>query len=226
MICASLVDWVATTNLDALVEAGAEALGEVNCLAATTAGEAQVPQSLRPYIKLHGCCRREPANTLWCMEQLERPPWPHTVADFRDWLRVQMTERDLVVVGFWSDWAYLNQALTSCLTQANPQTLVLVDPAEPEVLAAKAPELWAWVQSLDVNFVHEQMSGDQFLSELTVMVGRNFVRQVLELGFAGDGVSTELDLESLGLHALDRATLYDLRRDLTGRSRGAAGSRR
>ena len=218
LICASLVDWVATTNFDTLVETGAQALGEVNCVPATTAAEAQRPQSLKPYVKLHGCCLRQPSNTLWCTEQLETPPWSHTVADFRDWLRVQMTERDLVLVGFWSDWAYLNQALTSCLTQANPRTIIVVDPAEPDLLKAKAPELWSWVQSSDVHFVHEQLSGDQFLLALTVRIGRNFVRQVFNS--AGDGVPTELDFESLGLHDLDRAALYDLRRDLTGRSRG------
>ena len=219
LICVSLVDWVATTNLDTLVEAGVEALGEFNWHSATTAAEAQLSQPLKPYVKLHGCCQREPTSTLWCTEQLEEPPWSDTLAAFSQWLRVQMTERDLVVVGFWSDWAYLNHALMSCLTAATPRTVIVVDPAEPEVLETKAPELWAWVQSHDVNFAHEQMSGDQFLAELTVTVGRNFVRQVLELGGSGDGSSTEFDLGSLGLHALAQETLYDLRRDLTGRSR-------
>ena len=216
MLCASLVDWVATTNLDDLIEVAAHQLGEADFRASIDVNQANIVRNHRTYLKLHGCCRLDEDRTLWCAAQLGEEPWQNRLDSFRNWLAVHLAERDLVIVGYWTDWDYLIQALLSCLA-TSPRSVVLVDRADEADLARKAPDLWRWAHADAILFFHEQMSGDTFLDELTTLCGRRFVLQVLAYG-GGDAA----DQEDLDLPELDSNALYNLRRDLTGVSRADA----
>ncbi len=56
----------------------------------------------------------------------------------------RLPQRDVLIVGYWTDWDYLNRVLLSCLGNALPRAVVIVDPSSSEALEVKAPDLWAW----------------------------------------------------------------------------------
>src|SRR2546430_2786721 len=49
------------------------------------------------------------------------------IAGIQAWLDVRLQHKDLVVVGFWSDWAYLNDALVACVGTGTPARIIVVE---------------------------------------------------------------------------------------------------
>ena len=62
-----------------------------------------------PLIKFHGCLTRK-RETLWTQAQLADPPIADRIHSCSEWMRLQLPNKDLVVIGFWTDWGYLNRA--------------------------------------------------------------------------------------------------------------------
>lgn len=92
---------VITTNFDTLVEEAAEDLGEDVLLGALDGAEAGVGRLHQPYIKIHGCARRDRDNTLWCREQVvPGSPLQTRIDSCKTWLRGNLNGRDLLLVGF------------------------------------------------------------------------------------------------------------------------------
>lgn len=179
------VKFVATTNLDWLIEMAALQLGEANFEAALDGQQMNTPRPHRPLLKLHGCCVRDVDSTLWCRRQLrnsrslgaaQQTARSRVYSSVR-WLAGCLAERDLVFLGFWSDWKYLNYLLAAALRSVHGTTVVLVDPASPEQLSQKAPKLWRWAKTN--NFHHERVSADQFLDDLRIAYSQNFLERVL-----------------------------------------------
>jgi hypothetical protein len=212
-----------TTNFDSLVEVAAGQLGEPDFRAIVDV--ADVPQATphQPYLKLHGCADRSRIHTLWCSEQLVDLPFPDKMTHFRNWLATHVLGRDLLLIGFWSDWAYLTALLATNLAAVTPQHVYLVDPASNAVLEAKAPELWAWAHGPGITFHHEAESGSDFLDELRRRWSRVFLAQLYESSKPTYetlfGVAAAAAPPSLaGFNSRD---LYALRRDLSGTPRTA-----
>ncbi len=148
-----------TTNFDFLVEHAAENLGEDAMKSALDAAEAAVLRPHQPYLKIHGCARRDADNTLWCKEQLTDGSVLKTRIDsVKVWLRANLIGRDLLVIGFWSDWDYLISIFEDCITGVEPRLVVVVDPNTTGNLQAKAPTLWDWATKVDHEFIHAQES--------------------------------------------------------------------
>jgi hypothetical protein len=132
-------------------------------------------------------------------------------------MRMRLAGVDLLFVGFWSDWNYLNAIFAAVLEETGPAWVMLVDPGGLGWLAAKAPQLSAIAGDAD-KFVHEQMSGDVFLEELRVEFSRMWVRRFYGLGVGSfeaqmAAICPPAFLEPLPLSA---AELYDVRRDSEG----------
>ena len=87
-----------------------------------------------------------------------------------------------MVVGFWTDWAYLNDVLAKAMTGFEPRTVVLVDPADPKVLQGVAPQLWGWANQQETEFFHVREEADAFLDELRIMFSRCFIKKALDGG--------------------------------------------
>jgi hypothetical protein len=155
-----------STNVDDLTERASELLGEPKANIAIDRAEAARPWNHKPHVKLHGCFRRDIADTLWCSRQLQMNPFQTRIQEFREWLPGILLERDLVFVGFWSDWAYLNQVLEGVLSNTQAGRIVLVNPTDPDLLQEKAPGLWALAHTEGTEFIHVRQSGDVFLDEL------------------------------------------------------------
>ena len=145
-LCCGALTFAATTNFDTHIEDAAFELGERDFRSALDGVEAaKLPDRHRPLLKLHGCHKRDSSNTLWAQSQIDPNGEIQTrLARSATWLTGQLVGRDLVILGFWTDWDYLNTVLSRALQDSTPRTVVVVDPAGPQALQQKAPELWHW----------------------------------------------------------------------------------
>lgn len=170
-----------TTNVDSLVEIAADTLGQSNFRPSLDGNEATLTHhNHNPFLKLHGCCVRDQGNTLWCSSQLNIAPLRDKIGSSKRWLQGYLLNRDLLVIGFWSDWAYLNHVLEDCVNTIEPNVVVLVDPDEATNLMRKAPNLWNWASNGNVNFVHVRESGAEFLDELRRRFSRRYLERLAE----------------------------------------------
>lgn len=174
LACGALA-FAVTTNVDCLVETAALELGEPKLWSALDGKEANAPREHKPYLKVHGCSWRDPQNTVWCKGQLSQAPIRERLKSSTDWLRATLQGKAVVFVGFWSEWAYLNEIFMSSLDPSIvPKAIFLIDPDESKQLEKKAPLLWAWA-SQNPNFRHIRKSGADFLDSLRAEFSRTFL---------------------------------------------------
>lgn len=222
------IDHAVTTNFDWLIEVTVwQNLGG-NFTASLNGDEAVVyAANYSPLIKLHGCGNRDPDNTLWTKRQLTCHEVASRTETLRNWLSVNLREKDLVVVGFWSDWPHLTNVLEGSLAGGQPSSVTVVDPGASEALEAKAPELWRALHGGGIRFEHIRMSGDAFLDELREAFSSMYVRQLLEMG-AGSyeaKFGETCPPEWLRADDIPREYLYDFRRDAEGQPIGRPARR-
>lgn len=225
-----------TTNYDLLVESAAKALGEPDFRSVVEAGDLNGPTPHAPFLKLHGCAVRSRRQTVWCVEQLSREPLLSRLAAFRTWLEAALQQRDLVFIGFWSDWAYLNRALTDAVVGTEPRSVTIVAPVDAAALQAKAPALWTWANSGAVSFRHVSESGETFLEELRERFSQHLLTRIIHnstldfehnFGGAGGGPAAAAPAAPApappadGLHGLSADDLYALRRAFDGQPTNA-----
>lgn len=216
-----------TTNVDVLIERAAERLGDPSIGVAIDGSEAAAPRAHPPLLKIHGCFRRNHSDTLWCREQIGREPWATRIKLSAQWLAGNLFQKDVVFVGYWTDWTYLNDVLASVLTDPVPRSVTLVDTSTPEALSQKAEGLWTWAHRDGIAFRHLRMSGNDFLEQLRLRFSRVQVRRIAAVGAQAFTRETGREVPAFPpADALDTSDLYDLRRDLAGVPRSAAVGRR
>lgn len=180
-----------------------------------------------PLLKFHGCASRDRLRTVWTASQLEVPPISQRIALSKTWMAANLRQKDLLVVGFWSDWDYLNVLLGTVLDGLAPISVTLVDPSSIEDLEQKAPALWTLAHGEGVAFSHVQESGADVLDELRQGFSVNYLRGMLEAGRIAfeqsSGASS--DPAWLAVEAYDSETLYNLRRDAEGVPAGRPATR-
>jgi hypothetical protein len=207
-----------TTNVDTLVEiAGQILFGQIE---AGIDGHALagLPLSTSPLLKIHGCRVQDRANMVWSPNQLDAEPVASRINNSSAWLGPQLLNRDLLVIGYWTDWDYLNTLLARTLGTVNPARVIVVTPAPPNSLAEKAPELMAIGDRARVSFHHIQMSGADFLDALRREFSRSFLRRILHSGRgefeARTGAPPTFEWQEPAV--LDNEALWQIRRDLEG----------
>lgn len=207
-----------TTNVDVLVEtAGQMLFGQVE-VGLDGMEVAGLPAGVSPLLKIHGCRQKDHDNMVWAPGQLTAPPVSTRVQSSALWLAQHMLNRDLLVVGYWTDWDYLNQVLSSVLDQVQPSRVVVVDLADSTLFEGKAPDLYALGQSVHHGFHHVKASGADFLAALRLRFSRSFVRQVMSKGSeafehktGGAPTLALMEPPNIGNDAL-----WHMRRDLEG----------
>ena len=222
-LTSSAVRFAVTTNFDELVEVAATNLGENSFNYAVDSATANINHGHNTCLKIHGCVR-DPDHTLWCHSQLNSPP-PVSAANqkVRDriesssgWLQANIPEKDLIFVGFWSDWIYLNDAFANYFHSAHGSMVVLVDPQPAAALTAKAPALWAWAQA-NGNFHHVPELGNDFLEELRSGFSKNVLERVLLSAVAGFNIARAgVSVPPTDFNGVLIDDLYALRRDVGG----------
>ncbi|MBI1283801.1 MAG: hypothetical protein GC183_05640 [Thiobacillus sp.] len=206
-----------TTNVDTLIEtAGQHLFGHVGS-GIDRDHVAALPPDVSPLLKIHGC-RSDPDSMVWALGQLGVPPIADRIATSATWLNVRLLDRDLLIVGYWTDWDYLNEVLEATLGAVNPARVIVVDPSDGSTFETKAPNLYTLGQRASIAFQHVQASGADFLASLRCQFSKSFVRRVLHLG-ATEYISLfESDPDAAWTEPsdMDNTTLWQLRRDLEG----------
>jgi hypothetical protein len=212
-----------TTNFDMLVEEASKQLGDRAFQATVETDEAHRHSDHRPLLKIHGCMGRNRDQILWSRNQIEGmhpdPPLAARITAWRTWMAANLQGRDLVIVGFWTDWAYLNSVLEGVLDGTNPALIYLVNPGPAEELEQKAPGLWSISHRNGVFFRHVQQTGTEFLRNLRNSFNRKFFEHTLHRSISafkaitGSTVDPAVDVLPAAANSED---LYDLRRDICG----------
>ena len=211
---------VITTNFDSLIESAANDIGEPDFEPCLDGNEMNLHRDHKPLLKATWMLLKDKRQTLWCIDQLEIQQLQGRIESSAVWLNAHLRERDLIFVGFWSDWAYLNNILESCVSKIEPRMVLLVDPANSEVLKEKAMDLWNWAEN-KADFYHIQQSGADFLAELRNAFSIQFLDKLLLQ-------SKEQYLPIVGSQPPENPTdinididnLYELRRDVCGCPKG------
>ncbi|MER8899355.1 SIR2 family protein [Mesorhizobium sp. M0676] len=206
-----------STNVDTLIEAAGNLLfGHVG-VGVTRDKVAALPPGKSPLLKVHGCWT-DPAGTVWAAGQVVAEPIQTRLAEGAAWLTQRLLDRDLVIVGYWTDWDYLNEVLEQSLAAVSPSRIIVVDPCNTAVFETKAKALFELGQRATSGFFHVQESGAVFLNQLRVEFSRALLRRVLHSGSGTyqDHIGTPPDPAWLEPSTADAQTLWRIRRDLEG----------
>lgn len=209
--CAAL-----SANFDPMIEQWANER-RVAMQGALTGWEAnEFAATSSPLIKFHGCLQRDRKNTLWAKGQLDDPIVKERIGSCSQWMNLNLPGKDLVVVGFWTDWVYLNDVLANAFEISNARSVTVIDPSPAAELQDKAPTLWAKLTNLSAVFQHVQGSGDEALDELRTAYSKCWVRKFYALGAllvaSGGGAGSPGPTPD----TLEGDALYNLRRDAEG----------
>lgn len=206
-------------NVDSLIESAALQLGEPDFLPIVF--EADINRASHPHgvlLKLHGCANKYRWETIWCKSQIANDPIQTRLAHLVRWVQGHLPNRDLLVVGYWTDWAYLNEILDNAIVSTEPRSVILVDPSTGEALQKKSPQVWDWANR-STTFRHIQASGDAFLSELRCIVSQHLIQTIWDRARPNSIAVLGWDMPAVlprPFAAHSAADLYRLRRDVTG----------
>jgi hypothetical protein len=207
-----------STNVDTLIEtAGQLLLGHVGT-GIDGKGVAALSPDIAPLLKIHGCRTCDPDNMVWAPGQLEVEPIAARIRSSEEWLTVRLLDRDLLIVGYWTDWDYLNAVLERTLGAVRPARVIVVNPGDAGEFAAKAPALYSLGQRATGPFLHLSVSGSDFLERLRLEFSKSFVRQVLHAGADAYEDQTGVAPSPSWTEPtdLDNEVLWRVRRDLEG----------
>jgi len=211
---------VISTNVDVLIEgAGRDLSGEIEGFLDGQEAE-NGPGDRSPLLKIHGCWTKDKNETVWAPKQLDQDPIRSRIEHSRNWLNLHLCDKDLLVVGFWSDWSYLNTVLDAALGEVHPAKVTIVDPSDTDALEAKAPGLWVLGNQAGVSFRHVKVSGADFLDHLRTHFSRIFYRKALHHAAQAylDITGGELDDGWYELPGdISSPCVYAVRRDIEGR---------
>lgn len=135
-----------------------------------------------PLLKFHGCMIRGREDTVWTDVQLGDPIAGGRVRSCSDWMRLELPGKDLLVIGFWTDWEYLNDLFSEALNTTRFGSVTVIDIASRSELERKAETLWTTLTNGTDNFQHVEASGADALEELRVAFSRAWLRRFYALG--------------------------------------------
>jgi SIR2-like domain len=199
-----------SANFDPLIESWAKAR-KIDMRGALDGAEAtEFGAATNPLLKFHGCLDRDRPATLWTQRQLQEAEIQQKLQSIKHWLRINLPGKDLLIVGFWTDWGYFNAVLADALAVGGIGSVVVIDRSPPETLQEKAPELWALLTG-GTNFTHVPESSDIALDELRTAFSRVWTRRFFGLAQPMAPAAAPVDPSNW-----QGDELYDLRRDAEG----------
>ena len=206
-----------STNVDTLIETAGTMLHGYIGKGVTRENVLSLPDEKSPLLKIHGCWdQRE--QTIWAPGQISSERVRTRIDNCGKWLEQRLANRDLLIVGFSTDWDYLNDVLENTLGTVQPSRVVVVDPCESAEFQMKAPALYSLGGRANVEFRHVRCLGEEFLEELRVEFSRTFVRRALHCGAEEFEEKSGKPLDPAWLEPFgDNANvLWQVRRDLEG----------
>ena len=171
-----------------------------------------------PLLKLHGCSNKDRLSTVWTPQQISQEPISARLDKSTNWMSTNLRRKDLLIVGFWCDWNYLNEIFCSTLSALMPSSVTVIDQSDGQQLQQKAPDLWNAMNADGISFHHVQESGADALDELRRAFSSNYLRQVFEAGRdpLEQQSGASCDPTWFELENLDSEALYGWRRDAEG----------
>ena len=128
LLISRAADAVLSANFDPLIEQWASCR-KIAMQGALIGQEAMAfTQDANPLVKFHGCMVRGRKETLWTEAQLADPDIARRVTACADWMKLELPGKDLLIVGFWTDWGYLNDVFANVLSTMNFSSVTVVDP--------------------------------------------------------------------------------------------------
>ena len=162
MIITKSCHFIISTNFDDLIEIAVAQIGERAFYSSLDGMEAEnEARHSVPLLKIHGCWRKNREHTIWTPRQLAMDVIRLRLENSKRWLHARLQNRDLLFLGFFTDWEYLNTVLQECLPQYEPRSVVVVDPTELNSLKDKAASLYQILQTF--TFIHVQERSEVFL---------------------------------------------------------------
>lgn len=207
-----------SSNYDTLIERCAEAYGS-DFLGSLDGDEATTDANHRgPLLKFHGCSYRDRLSTVWARSQLDDPTIAERIEKSKTWMAANLRQKDLLVVGFWSDWEYLSSILGEALHDVQPLSITVIDLSPTRSLEEKAPDLWRVAHAENVVFEHVRESGADALDELRRAFSTSYLRQVLAAGKDAFEAATgaRCNPNWLEMEEFNSEILYSWRRDAEG----------
>jgi hypothetical protein len=214
LLISKAADAALSANFDPLIEQWASTR-KIAMQGALDGREAlEFKKHTSPLVKFHGCMLRGRTETLWTEGQLAEQKIADRVKACSDWMKLELPGKDLLVIGFWTDWGYLNNVLADALSTMKFGSVTVVDPDSSANLQTKAPTLWAKLTAGTNAFGHIQASGADALEELRVAFSKTWLKKFYALGqpllaAAGKGyspVDPDMNVDDL----------YNSRRDCEG----------
>lgn len=205
-----------STNFDTMIEQWAKG-HKIDLRGAVEPAEAApFADQTAPLLKLHGCMDRTREETLWTSRQVEDARVKARVSGWANWMQLNLPGKDLLIVGFWTDWGYLNDVVNDVLSDHGLASATVLDPSSAEQLQSKAPKLWTSLQAAG-TFSHVQASSDEALEELRIEFSRVWLKKFFRLGkplidATGPPCPSAAYVPPPG----PMSDLYDLRRDAEG----------
>ena len=215
-----------SANFDGLIEQWSNRR-KVAMRGALDGAEAVQFTRTHPLLKFHGCFHRQPEETLWTQGQLQEPLIQSRVQSCSAWMAINLPAKDLLIVGLWTDWGYLNDVLANAIAVQGFNSVTVVDPATTAALQQKAPALWNKLSGGTVSFTHIQASGADALEELRTEFSKVWAKKFFQLGApfvaAAGGV---YDPTTVQPATWSGEELYSLRRDAEGMPYNQAAERK
>jgi hypothetical protein len=214
LIISRAAEAVLSGNFDTLIEQWATTR-KIDLRGALDGHEAMAfSHETNPLLKFHGCMQRSREQTLWTQAQLGDQQVAQKIQACADWMRLLLPGKDLLVVGFWTDWGYLNWVLANALNTIAFGSVTVVDPAASVDLQTKAPSLWATLNPGNIPFKHFPASGAEALGELRVAFSKVWLNRFFAL--AAPLLTAEGRACPAITPALSCDELYNGRRDAEG----------
>ena len=171
-----------SANFDPMIESWASER-KIAMQGALTGQEAvEFTNNTNPLVKFHGCLQRARDATLWTQGQLADPDVQGRVKSCSEWMNLHLPGKHLIVIGFWTDWGYLNDVIGNAFTIDNATSVTVIDPSTAMELQTKAPNLWKKLNGLSSVFEHVQASGADALEELRTAFSKTWARKFHALG--------------------------------------------
>jgi hypothetical protein len=226
LLITEAVDAAISTNVDYLIETEAKGLGHSDFRAAIKVPDLGRSIDHGQLAKIHGCFQNEELETVWSDVQLNHEPFKTRISQFQSWMSTQLIDRDLLIIGYWTDWDYVNRTIKTCLAQVSPSSVTLVNPDSPSNLKDKASGLWNYIQQDNsVNFQHVRMGGNEFMEAFWKSFSESIFANLLAKVEANssctsycDGKTLQSSPEEPPVEEMSRSEIYGLRRDFSGRT--------
>jgi len=213
LICRA-AEAVLSANFDPLIEYWATGL-KVDMRPALDGQQAtNFGRNHAPLVKFHGCLTLDRERTLWTVGQLTDHTIAARVESCSQWMALNLPGKDLLVVGFWTDWGYLNDVIANALNVAAFNSVTVVDLKSEADLQTSAPAFWGRLTGGTAHFEHVQQSGADVLSELRAAFSKVWAKKFYALG--QPMLTAEGKLYSALVPEMTCDEFYDFRRDAEG----------